>query len=88
MEESLLKNYNVLNSRKQQDLRQQGKILKKFRKQAKMTQEALAEKIEISVRHLSDIENGKSDPSLTISRRWLNVTGISALSMIKGLLLA
>lgn len=74
MDEGMNDSMNSWLDRKHEMLRQ-GKVLKKFRKQAQLTQEVLAEKIEISVRHLSDIENGKSDPSLTISRRWLQVTG-------------
>lgn len=88
MEERILPTYSNLWVKRKEDLLQQGKTLKQFRKQAKLTQEVLAERIEISVRHLSDIENGKSDPSLTISKRWLKVTGISTLQHISYLLLS
>lgn len=67
-------------TRKKEELLRQGHALKSFRKEARLTQEDLAERIDISVRHLSDIENGKTDPSLTISRRWLHVTGLDAAS--------
>lgn len=39
------------------------KVLK-YRKSAKLTQEDLAEQANISVRQLSDIENGKANPKL------------------------
>ena len=86
MDERLLHPCTDLWLGRKEDLLHQGRTLKAFRKQAKLTQEALAERIEISVRHLSDIENGKSDPSLTISRRWLKVTEISTLQHISYLL--
>jgi DNA-binding XRE family transcriptional regulator len=88
MNQGLLKSCNSLGEKKTKDLIQQGKALKKLRKQARMTQEFLAEKIEISVRHLSDIENGKSDPSLTISRRWIKVTGTAKPQHIQHLFFA
>lgn len=37
-----------------------GKILKKFRKKASLTQEELAEKLGISLKYISRIENGNS----------------------------
>lgn len=41
-----------------------GKQIKKRRNQLKLTQEVLAEKVYISIPHLSRIENGSSKPSL------------------------
>ena len=87
MNRGLLKTLQQYLHKKAQDLILQGKALKKLRKQARMTQEFLAEKIEISVRHLSDIENGKADPSLTISRRWIKVTGTAKPQHIQHLFL-
>ena len=72
---------------KKEELLRQGHALKNFRKEARLTQEDLAERIDISVRHLSDIENGKTDPSLTISRRWLHVTGVFSSKKMTALML-
>ena len=51
--------------------------IKYFRKQAKMTQEALAEKIQISPQQLSKIENGTYIPSLPTFIKIINVLNIN-----------
>lgn len=43
-----------------------GKRVKKLRKEQKMTQEKLAELIDVSVPHMSNIENGKTKFSLQV----------------------
>ena len=43
-----------------------GKRVKKLRKEQKMTQERLAELIDVSVPHMSNIENGKTKFSLQV----------------------
>ena len=41
-----------------------GKRIKRLRLQKHMTQEALSEKIDISAKHLSNIENNNAHPSI------------------------
>lgn len=43
-----------------------GDHLKKLRKSKQMTQEQLAEKSELSVQYLGDVERGKANPTLAI----------------------
>ena len=43
-----------------------GRIIKKYRKQKKITQEELSEKINVSEKHLSKIETGVHLPSLEV----------------------
>ena len=42
-----------------------GKRIKRLRLQKHMTQEALSEKIDISAKHLSNIENNNAHPAIT-----------------------
>ena len=41
-----------------------GKRVKQYRKMRQMTQNDLAEKVDISVSHVSNLENGNTEPSL------------------------
>lgn len=43
-----------------------GKRIQKFRRELKMSQERLAEQIDVSVSHMSNIENGKTKFSLPV----------------------
>lgn len=46
-----------------------GEKIKQFREQQNLTQEQLAETLDISVAHLSYIENSKRTPSIKLLRR-------------------
>lgn len=54
-----------------------GKNVRKYRKKAKLTQEALAEKVERSNSHIGQIENGRGIPSLSTTVDIANVLGIT-----------
>ena len=49
--------------------------LKRLRKQHKMTQEKLAGQLDISVSYLSEIENGKKNPSLKVLKKTADCFG-------------
>ncbi len=54
-----------------------GKYLKMIRKSNGYTQEKLAEKIDVSVRYISDIEQDRSMPSFEVLIRICNIFKIS-----------
>lgn len=54
-----------------------GKNLQKIRKSNGYTQEKLAEKIEVSVRYISDIEQNRAKPSYEVLIRICNLFGVS-----------
>ena len=53
-----------------------GKVIQEIRKSNGDTQEKLAEKIEVSVRYISDIEQDRAKPSYEILTRICNLYGI------------
>lgn len=53
-----------------------GKTIQEIRKSNGYTQEKLAEEIEVSVRHVSDIEQNRVNPSYDILIRICNLFGI------------
>lgn len=55
-----------------------GKVIKQYRKLKHMTQMNLAEKTELSVSHISNMENGKSEASIDSLVRLSNVLDIGA----------
>lgn len=52
-------------------------MFKKYRKKAKLTQEQLAEKLELSWRQVQRIETGKNDPSLKTFSKMIKILKIS-----------
>ena len=54
-----------------------GKNLKKIRNSYGYTQEQLAEKVECSIRHISDIEQDRAKPSYEVLIRMCNLYNIS-----------
>lgn len=54
-----------------------GKILKQYRKKNKLTQEQLAEKLEISIKYVSRIENGTSGIKTQTLIKYMNILGIA-----------
>lgn len=52
-----------------------GKILRKFRKQSNLTQEQLAEKLGISLKYISRIENGNSGIKTQTLIKYFNILG-------------
>lgn len=61
-----------------------GTRIKTERKLLSMTQEALAEQLEISTEHLSRIENGAYRPSLLLIERMSSVFGIEEEELMFG----
>lgn len=53
------------------------------RENANLTQSQLAEKINISVSHMSDIENGKKEMGILIFKHIVDVLGISANELLQ-----
>ena len=58
-------------------------ILRKHRKQKKITQESLAEKADVSPKMISTIERGEINPSLNLMDSIAQGLGISLFQMIK-----
>lgn len=54
-----------------------GKIFKEYRIKNKMTQEKIAEKLEISVKYISRIENGTGGVKVETLVNYINILGIS-----------
>ena len=54
-----------------------GKVLKEFRVKNKLTQEQLAEKLEISLKYISRIENGNSGIKTQTLIKYINILGIN-----------
>ena len=53
-----------------------GKTLKKYRQEKKLTQEKTAEKLAISVKYISRIENGSGGVKLETLVKYMNLLGI------------
>ena len=58
-------------------------MLKTIRRSKSISQEALAKLAGMSQTFLSNVENGKSDPSLTTLRRLAGVLGVSISDLIE-----
>ena len=54
-----------------------GQNFKRIRKRMNMTQEELATKMEISQSYLSDIENGRTNPSIKTVKKLADGLGVS-----------
>lgn len=65
------------------DLKAVGKRIQKARRSVGMSQVALAEKLDISVSHLSDIENGKSNYGVEIFMAITEALQISADALLR-----
>ena len=63
--------------------RELGDQIRRVRKSRGLTQMAFAEKIGISLSHLSDLENGKSGFSVSILQRITEVLQVSADSLLR-----
>jgi transcriptional regulator with XRE-family HTH domain len=50
-----------------------GKQIRKRRRECGLTQEAVAERLDVNPSHISNIENGRANPSLTILVKLANV---------------
>lgn len=61
-----------------------GKRLQEARKKKKYTQEYVAEMVDLSVEHLSRIENGKRSVYLHKLARWCDVLDVSIESILAG----
>ena len=54
-----------------------GKIFKEYRTKNKLTQEQIAEELEISVKYISRIENGTGGVKVETLVNYMNILGIS-----------
>lgn len=54
-----------------------GKIFKAYRKKYKLTQEEIAEKLDISEKYISRLENGNSGVKLETLVNYMNILGIT-----------
>ena len=61
-----------------------GLRIKKLRKNNSLTQEMLAEKIDVSTEHMSRIETGAIRPSLTVIEKLANVFSVSEEELMFG----
>lgn len=57
--------------------------VKESRKQANLTQQALAEKLGVTREHISAIENGRKEPSLTLLKKIANKLDVSLVSLFQ-----
>jgi transcriptional regulator with XRE-family HTH domain len=62
-----------------------GRNVAKLRQSLKLTQEALAEKLDVSTRHVQSIEGGLRVPSLTVFVRLRKVLGCEWNDLFSGL---
>ena len=58
-----------------------GKRIQKLRREADLTQELLAEKAELSLKHLGELERGRGNPSLSSLESLAQALGISLSEM-------
>lgn len=56
--------------------------VRQMRKRAKLTQEALAEKAELSIQHISDLERGRGNPTLQSLSRLSTALGVSLWDLV------
>lgn len=61
-----------------------GKRIKRLRKERKMSQEALASRIDVSIPHMSNIENGKTKFSLPVLLSLTNALGVTPDALLVG----
>jgi len=54
-----------------------GEVFKEYRKKNKLTQEQIAEKLEISVKYISRIENGTGGVKVETLVKYMNILSIS-----------
>jgi len=66
-----------------ENLKELGARIKEARKDQGLSQSALAEKLDISLSHMSDIENGKSNFCIDIFMRLTEVLQISADKLLR-----
>lgn len=64
------------------DLEIIGVKIKLYREQKNMTQYQLAEAVDISVSHMSDIENGKKEMGIGIFRRIVSILQVDANALL------
>jgi len=56
--------------------------VRQLRKRAKLTQEALAEKAELSIQHISDLERGRGNPTLQSLNRLSTALGVNLWDLV------
>ena len=61
-----------------------GKNIKRFRLQAELKQEALAELVDCSARHIGKIENGQNIPSLEVTVAIANALNVGVDQLLYG----
>ena len=63
-----------------------GKIFKAYRKKQRLTQDKMAEKLEISEKYISRLENGNSGVKLETLVNYMNILGIAPNVVFKDLI--
>ena len=63
-----------------------GKVVKEYRLKSKLTQEEIAEKLEISAKYISRIENGSGGVKTETLVNYINLLGISPNVIFKDLI--
>ena len=63
-----------------------GLAVKVFRKRADTSQRKLADKVSVTITHISHIENNKADPSINLLRKIASALGISLETLLLGAL--
>ena len=63
-----------------------GLAVKVFRKRADTSQKKLADKVLVTITHISHIENNKADPSINLLRKIAAALGISLETLLLGAL--
>lgn len=63
-----------------------GLAVKVFRKRADTSQKKLADKVLVTITHISHIENNKADPSINLLRKIASALGISLETLLLGAL--
>ena len=66
------------------DQKESGKRIATLRKEKGMTQEQLAEKVDVNTTYISDIERGAKFPSLTLFIKIVDALGISSDFILRG----
>ena len=59
-----------------------GRNVRQLRKAKGMTQEALADEVELAVSYLGQIERGERNPTLSVVARFAEVLGVTPVELI------
>jgi transcriptional regulator with XRE-family HTH domain len=60
-----------------------GGNVRKLRLQRELTQEALADEVELAVTYVGQLERGRRNPTLAVVERFANVFGVDPLELLR-----